>query len=60
MKADKLMYDITPKQFTEWLLNKLQFDFEGYWKQLDRVKTTNRNRLYSMAKLQFQLNKSQY
>ncbi len=60
MIEDKLMYKITPTQFAEWLLEKLNFDFEGYWKQLDRVKTTNRNRLYSMAKLQFQLNKSQY
>jgi len=60
MIEDKLMYNITPTQFTEWLFKDLNFDFEGYWKQLTRVNKPERKRLYSMTKLQFQLNKSQY
>lgn len=60
MIEDNLMYKITPTQFTDWLLTKLSINFNGYWKQIYRVNKIERKRLYSMAKLQFQLNKSQY
>jgi hypothetical protein len=60
MIEDKLMYKITPTQYASWLVEKLQFDFEGYWKQSYRVKTKNRERLYSLIRIQFELNKSQY
>lgn len=60
MIDDNLMYKITPTQYTDWLIDKLHFDFNGYWKQLYRVDKADRKRLYSMAKLQFNLNKSQF
>lgn len=60
MTKDKLMYPLTPSQYSNWLNDYLKFDLEGFWKQLYRIETNKRNQVYSLLKIQYKLNNPQY